>query len=97
MCSFLEIEVNHKFCLKKSQKITYVKDFETSYVKDADEFSSFLAGLEGLVALLHNPLEDALKNSLGQSTHGIIHLFQVPALSDEFRSNLDLRLGKVFV
>lgn len=76
---------------------TYVKDFETSNIKNADEHGTSLAGLEGLVTLLHQPPEDTFKHRLGQSAHRIVHLFHVPTLNDEFRSDFDLRLRKVFV
>lgn len=81
----------------KNNGETYVEDFEAGDVEHTDESDAFLAGLEGDVTLLDEPLEGAIEDALGQGAHRVGHLVLVAALGHELVAYLDLGLGQVLV
>lgn len=81
----------------KNNVETYVEDFEAGDVEHTDESDAFLAGLEGDVTLLDEPLEGAIEDALGQGAHRVCHLVLVAALRHELVAYLDLGLGQVLV
>lgn len=83
--------------LKKSYRGTYIEDLKTSNVEHTDEHNALLTSLKSLVTLLYEPFEVAVIYSLSQSTNRVRDLVDVPTLSDELGTDLDLRLAKILV
>lgn len=76
---------------------TYVEDLETSNIQHTDELLTLLLGVQSLVTLLHEPLEQTIEHTLAQSTNGVGDLVLVTTLGDELVSDLDPRLQQVLV
>ena len=54
---------------------SHLEDLKSSNVQDANEGGSTPEGaVQGLVHTEHNPLEQTLVQSLGQSLTGVLHL-----------------------
>lgn len=76
---------------------TYVEDLETSNIQHTDEVLTLLLGVQSLVTLLHQPLEQTIEHTLAQSTDRVVHLDDVTALRHELVTDLDARLQQVLV
>lgn len=76
---------------------TYVEDLETGDIQYTNEVLSLLLGIQGLVTLLHQPLEEPVEHRLRHGTHGIAYLIFVTTLGDELVTDLDPWLQQVLV
>lgn len=54
--------------------MTYVKDFKSSNVENADKVLPGLLGVQLLVDALHHPQEHLLVNRFSQSANGVVDL-----------------------
>lgn len=77
--------------------ITYLEDLETSNIQHTDEVLTLLLGVQCLVTLLHQPLEQTIEHTLAQSADGVVHLNDVTALGHELVTDLDAGLQQVLV
>jgi hypothetical protein len=75
----------------------FVEDFETSDVQHSGEGSSGLLGVEGVVTLLNEELEQPVEHGLGHGTASGVALTDVLALRHEFSSDLDPGLADIVV
>lgn len=76
---------------------THVEDFETSNIQYTDEVLPLLLGVQGLVTLLHQPLEQPVEHTLAKGTDGVGDLVLVTTLGDELVSDLDAGLQQALV
>lgn len=76
---------------------TYVEDLETSNIQHTDELLTLLLGVECLVTLLHQPLEQPIEHSLAQGSDGVGDLVLVTALGNELVTDLNPGLQQVLV
>lgn len=76
---------------------TYVEDLETGDIQHTDKVLPLLLGVQGLVTLLHQPLEQPVEHRLRHSAHGVGYLVLVTTLSDELVTDLDPWLQQVLV
>lgn len=76
---------------------TYVEDLETGDIQYTDEVLPLLLGVQGLVTLLHQPLEQPVEHRLRHGAHGIGYLVFVTTLGDELVTDLDPWLQQVLV
>jgi len=74
---------------------SYVEDLEAGNIEHTNEHGTLHAGLQGLVTLFHDPLEEAIEHALGQSANGVIDLGDIPTLGDELSTDLDLGLAQI--
>lgn len=58
---------------------------------------TLLLGIQSLVTLLDQPLEETIEDTLAQSTNGVGDLLDVTALGDELVTDLDTGLEQVLV
>lgn len=58
---------------------------------------TLLLGIQSLVTLLDQPLEETIEDTLAQSTDGVGDLLDVTALGDELVTDLDAGLEQVLV
>lgn len=76
---------------------TYVEDLETGDIQYTNEVLPLLLGVQGLVTLLHQPLEQPIEHRLRHGAHGIGYLILVTTLGDELVTDLDPWLQQVLV
>ena len=75
----------------------YVENFKAGNVEHTDESSSFLSSGQSLVANCDQVFEETIKQTLGQSTDGIVALVDVHALRHKLVTDLNLGFGDVLV
>lgn len=76
---------------------TYVEDLETGDIQYTNEVLPLLLGIQGLVTLLHQPLEQPVEHRLRHGAHGIGYLVLVTTLGDELVTDLDPWFQQVLV
>ena len=83
-------------CVRNAME-TYVEDLETGNIQYTDEVLPLLLGIQGLVTLLHQPLEQSVEHRLRHGTYGVGYLVLVTTLGDELVTDLDPWLQQVLV
>lgn len=76
---------------------TYVENLETSDIQYTDEVLSLLLGVQGLVTLLHQPLEQPVEHRFRHGAHRVGYLVLVTTLGDELVTDLDPWLQQVLI
>lgn len=76
---------------------TYVEDLETGDIQYTNEVLPLLLGIQGLVTLFHQPLEQPVEHGLRHGAHGIGYLVLVTTLRDELVTDLDPWFQQVLV
>lgn len=76
---------------------TYVEDLETSDIQYTNKVLPLLLGVQGLVTLLHQPLEQPVEHRLRHSAHRVGYLVLVTTLGDELVTDLDSWFQQVLV
>jgi len=76
---------------------TYVKNLETGDIQHTDEVLSLLLGVQGLVTLLHQPLEQPVEHGLRHGAYGVGYLVLVTTLGHELVTDLDPWFKQVLV
>lgn len=76
---------------------THVEDLETGNIQYTDEVLPLLLGVQSLVTLLDEPLEETIEDTLAEGTDGVGDLVLVTTLGDELVSDLDAGLEQVLV
>lgn len=74
-----------------------VEDLKTGNIEHTDEVLSLLLGVQGLVQLLHHPLEETIEHGLSEGTDRVGDLSGVSALGHKLIADLDARLAQVLV
>lgn len=76
---------------------TYVENLETGDIQYTDKVLPLLLGIQGLVTLLHQPLEQPVEHRLRHGAYGVSYLVLVTTLGDELVTDLDPWLQQVLV
>lgn len=76
---------------------TYVENLETGDIQHTDKVLPLLLGVQGLVTLLHQPLEQPVEHRLRHGAYRVGYLVLVTTLGDELITDLDPRLQQVLV
>lgn len=76
---------------------THLEDLKTSNIQYTNEVLTLLLGIQSLVTLLHQPLEQTIEHTLAEGTDRVGDLLDVTALGDELVADLDAGLQQVLV
>lgn len=76
---------------------TYVEDLETGDIQYTDEVLPLLLGIQSLVTLLYQPLEQPVEHRLRHGAYGVGYLVLVTTLGDELVTDFDPWLQQVLV
>lgn len=76
---------------------TYVEDFETCNIQHTNELSALLLGVQSLVTLLDQPLEETIEDTLAKGTDRVGDLVLVLTLGDELVTDLNTWLQQILV
>lgn len=76
---------------------TYVEDLETGNIQYTNEVLPLLLGVQGLVTLFHQPLEQPVEHRFRHGAYGIGYLVLVTTLGDELVTDLDPWFQQVLV